>query len=973
MRNTAQVTLRELRGYFGSPVAYLFMAAFLGVTLFVFFWVDTFFSRNVADVRPLFQWMPLLLIFLVAAITMRSWSEERRSGTLELLLTAPRSDLELVLGKFFGCLGLVAVAVLLTLPIPITVSLIGPLDWGPVIGGYLATLLLASAYIALGLLISSITENQIISLIGTLLVGLALYFIGSSALTDLANQSLADLLQALGTGARFDSITRGVVDLRDLVYYLSLTILFLTLNVLVLERLRWSAGGGRGRHRRWGLAALLVVANVILINVWLAPISSMRADLTQDHIYSLSDTTTTYLHQLHEPLLIRGYFSKKTHPLLAPLVPQLKNLLQEYGVRGGHDVKVEMVDPQNDPKAANNAASRYGIKPVPFRVQSKYESSVVNSYFDVLIKYGNQHKVLSFRDLIKVQRHGGTNVDVVLNDPEYRITSAIKKVVSDYRRGGNIFSAIEKPVTLKAFISGKSRLPDQIQDLDQGFNQIVADLKKQAGDKLKVDITDPGDPSSPAARKIAHQYGLRPLSTSLLGNNPFFFNLVLQRGDQTVPISLPDSLDKKGLRKNIEAGLTRFASGLLDTVAVYTPPQTPSYPGMPPQNGGNSFQTLKKDIGNNAVIRKTDLKSGHLPDGTDMLVVLDPSNLSKKQLFTIDQFMMRGGTTVIAASPFDINISREGLTAQQRKTGLAKWLAAKGVHIGKSMVLDPQNAKFPLPVTRNMGGIPVREYEQTDYPYFIDLRDGDMANHSVITGGLGQLTMTWASPINLAKKLPGNLQAHTLLRSSKNSWLSDSTDIMPSMPGQPTPWSAPDGHRGSHILGTVLTGRFQSYFKDRDNPFMAPDKNNGHASQANPHGDKGHKSKALKVSSVIDHSPNNTRLVLLSSPTFLDDTMIQLQGLAAGQPYEQPVQLMRNTLDWALEDPALLALRDQTRTSRILEPLSDGQREFWEYLNYGLALFGLLVVFLLARGTRRRREKRYLNELNAQRTERGEA
>src|SRR5699024_2948063 len=132
--------------------------------------------------------------------------------------------------------------------------------------------------------------------------------------------------------------------------------------------------------------------------------------------------------------------------------PQLEDLLREYGVRGGDKVKVQIVDPQDDPQVAKEAASRYDIKPVPFRTQSKYEAAVVNSYFNVLVQYGNQHKVLDFRDLIKIQHHGGTNVDVVLNDPEYRITNAIKKVVSDYRRGGNVFSAIDKPVTLKAFI-----------------------------------------------------------------------------------------------------------------------------------------------------------------------------------------------------------------------------------------------------------------------------------------------------------------------------------------------------------------------------------------------------------------------------------------------------------------------------------------------------------------------------------------
>ena len=108
MQNILRVARKEFAGFFASPVAFVFLGAFLAVTLFVFFWVETFFARNIADVRPLFEWMPLLLIFLVAAITMRMWAEERRAGTLEFLLTSSARPLELVLGKFLACLGLVA-------------------------------------------------------------------------------------------------------------------------------------------------------------------------------------------------------------------------------------------------------------------------------------------------------------------------------------------------------------------------------------------------------------------------------------------------------------------------------------------------------------------------------------------------------------------------------------------------------------------------------------------------------------------------------------------------------------------------------------------------------------------------------------------------------------------------------------------------------------------------------------------------
>ncbi|HIC28583.1 MAG TPA: ABC transporter permease, partial [Rhodospirillales bacterium] len=167
MNNILRIARKEVAGFFSSPIAFIFLGSFLAVILFIFFWVETFFARNIADVRPLFEWMPLLLIFLVAAVTMRMWSEERRSGTLEFLLTTSVKGYQMVLGKFVACLGLVAVALLLTLPLPLTVSLLGPLDWGPVFGGYLAALFLASAYAAIGLFISARSANQIVSLILT--------------------------------------------------------------------------------------------------------------------------------------------------------------------------------------------------------------------------------------------------------------------------------------------------------------------------------------------------------------------------------------------------------------------------------------------------------------------------------------------------------------------------------------------------------------------------------------------------------------------------------------------------------------------------------------------------------------------------------------------------------------------------------------------------------------------------------------
>ena len=151
---TMKVAAKELIQFFGSPIGYLFLLAFLGFTLFVFFWGEAFFARNILDVRPMFEWMPVLLIFLSSALTMRMWSEERRSGTQEFLLTLPATTSELVVGKFLACWTLLGIALLLTLPLPLTLanvdSSVMGLDWGPILAGYVAAILLGASYIAVG-------------------------------------------------------------------------------------------------------------------------------------------------------------------------------------------------------------------------------------------------------------------------------------------------------------------------------------------------------------------------------------------------------------------------------------------------------------------------------------------------------------------------------------------------------------------------------------------------------------------------------------------------------------------------------------------------------------------------------------------------------------------------------------------------------------------------------------------------------
>ncbi|MGQ9659683.1 MAG: Gldg family protein [Thermochromatium sp.] len=958
------VARRELAAFFGSPVAYIFIGAFLAVSLFVFFWVEAFFARNIADVRPLFEWMPILLIFLCAALTMRLWSEERRAGTLENLLTLPVATSKLVFGKFLAALGLVAVALALTLPLPITVSLLGPLDWGPVFGAYLAALLLASTYVAIGLFVSARTDNPIVALIGATLVGAALYVIGSPALTSLVGHSGGEFLRLLGSGARFASITRGVIDVRDLYYYLSLTGVFLALTIHGLERLRWAELEANPRHhRRWNLVTGLVVANLIAANLWIQGLTSARIDLTAGRLYSLSEVTRGYLSQLQEPLLIRGYFSAQTHPLLAPLVPQLRDLLKEYQIAGGDKVRVEIVDPQQSPDLEREAGEQYGIRPVAFQTASKYQASVVNSYFDILIKYGDQYETLGFRDLIDVKVRSEVDLEVRLRHPEYDLTRTIRKVVQGYQGGGDPFATLAKPLTLRAFISAADVLPEPLRGLRTDLESLLGELQSKSNGRFSFEIQDPAAGDGTLAKTIQAQYGFEPLVVSLIDPTPFFFYLVLEDGARSVPVPLPESLDRAGLKRTLEAAIRRFAPGVLRTVALFVPTSKPN-PFDLSSATGDDYSLLRQTLRDGFNLRETDLTSGQVPEETDLLLVVGPESLDEKQRFAIDQFLMQGGTVILAASSFHLDLSGGAISARKIDTGLGDWLAHHGLRLESSLVLDPHNTPFPIPIQRNLGGFMVREIQTLDYPYFPDIRGAGLAEDSPITSGLGQITLNWSSPITLDEAKNTGRKVTRLLQSSEAAWSSDSENVQPDFAAYGALGFPRGEDRGRKLLAVAVEGRFDSPFAGRPSPLLAKEEASAEsdtdveAASSVPEENKDAEgSKQPVISAVIDSSPESARLILIGSSSFLSDTAISLANEATQSRYLKPLELIQNAIDWALEDRSLLSLRGHSQFGRLLDPIGREARVFWETLNDLLALGGLVLVYALHRRARSRRAR----------------
>ena len=904
----------------------------------------------------MFEWLPLLLLFLCSALTMRMWSEERRSGTLEFVSTVPVSTWSFVLGKFFACWLLLAIALLLTLPLPLTVAYLGNLDWGPVLGGYVAALLLGGAYIAIGLTISARSDNQIVSLIVSTIACGALYVVGSPLVTDHVGNDVANWLRGIGTGSRFESITRGVLDFRDLYYYASLILTFLALNVFSLERQRWAKDGDHQRHSAWNMGIGLVVANLLVANLWLANFTSARVDVTKGRLYSISPATANYIDQLHEPLLIRGYFSSKTHPLLAPLVPQLRDLLTEFEVAGHGKVRVEIVDPAKNPEAEDEANNKYGIRPNPFQVADRHQSSLVNSYFDVLVQYGDQFEVLGFRDLIEVKVAGESDLDVQLRNPEYDITRTIKKVLYGFQSGGELFSSIPKPLKFVGYVSNDRVLPPQLTAFKEIVAKVLDGYANESGGKLSVEFVDPDESNGAVAKEIREKYGFKPMAASLFDTNTFYFYLTLDGGASTlVQIPLPEDLTEEGLKRSMDAAFKRFATGYLKSVALMAPETPPYMQGM--GGGGNQYSQLADTLMTDHNVERTQLTEGRVPDGAEVLVVVDPQQLNDKQVFAIDQFLMQGGTVMLAAAPLAPAFTQQSLTAAPRNTGLADWLSFQGIDIKPSFVMDPQNSAFPIPVTRQAGGFSFQEVRMLDYPYFVDVRGAGKNAKSPITSDIPQVTMPWVSPVDLDATKNTGRTVVDLLKSSPESWRSTSMDVMPRLDSAGRSAFTPEGDLGASTLGVSIEGQFQSFFADKDNPLLAESKTEKPADEKAAPEEK--KTDAGVIGSIIAKSPESARLFVFGSNTFLSDQILGMIGSAEGTVYGNSLQLIANAVDWSLEDPTLLAIRSRGHFNRTLPPLEEAQRTVLEYSNYGIALALLGLIFGIHRMRAKARVAKY--------------
>lgn len=402
------VARRELKSLFDLPTGYVLLVAFLAINAFLFF--RSAYLAQVASLRPMLDVLPWVFLFFVPAVTMRSLAEDIRGGQIEVVLAQPLSELELLLGKYLASVLFLWIALALTVPIPLALALGADMPWSTVLAQYIGAGLLAAGFAGIGTWASSLSRSQITAFILAAVIMFLLILVGLNPLLVGLPPALAAPAARIGVLSHFDSIGRGVLDLRDVVYFLSLAGIFLALAYGALLGRKLAPGGGARRRLQLGVG--LLAASLVVVNL-LGGYIGGRLDLSPGHAYTLSPATRRVLGHLDDLVTVKLFASSELPTEVALMKRDVDDLLRDVRTAGHDKIRVIERDPSSDAAARRDAES-LGIQPVQFNVIGQSELQVKQGYLGLAIQHGSQ------TDAIPFVEH--------TDDLEYRLVSSIRNL-----------------------------------------------------------------------------------------------------------------------------------------------------------------------------------------------------------------------------------------------------------------------------------------------------------------------------------------------------------------------------------------------------------------------------------------------------------------------------------------------------------------------------------------------------------------
>lgn len=410
LRLIVSLVRKELSGYFSSPIAYIILGLFVIIVSIIFFGIYQYLRFGTADLTQMFTSIAFSFIIIVPALTMGSVSKEKQTGTIEYALTQPIAEFQFILSKFLSFTLILIILLALTLPLSLVIGSLAPLDFGQVVMQYIGAFILGLCFIAIGVSISTFFKSDIAALLVSLLISV-LFIITGSQLLNFFPLEFQSLIERLSLLSHYQSISRGVVDLRDILYFIAFISFFSILGYYALVKDKFPQGDKSLRNLRIVLVIFIVISVGIGVLGQLIP---GRIDFTSNQKYTLSEPTREVLNNIQDNVTIEFYASGSLPLEFQALKRDVDDTLRDYALYSNGKITVVNFDPQSDSSAADRAETA-GLQRLVFAVDTQDASQRVEGYLGLVFKYKDKTEIINL-------------TNNVTSDLEYQISKNIKKI-----------------------------------------------------------------------------------------------------------------------------------------------------------------------------------------------------------------------------------------------------------------------------------------------------------------------------------------------------------------------------------------------------------------------------------------------------------------------------------------------------------------------------------------------------------------